>query len=168
MITPRSTTVHAMHPATAAFWGFLGALVVEAYDNLDEIRRSGQPLWKRRVGRKQIGFGIWIFSVALRVGSGAIVAAVAVAGGAVTGPLATFAIGVGGPLALEGLMRRVPLSIAPDRSVAEATNNQVRQDDRAQGTRRLVPAQARRATRNVGGVRATARQSATEGATGEG
>jgi hypothetical protein len=105
-----------MHPSVAAaLWGLLGGLVVEAYDNVDEMRRTGCLPWKRRVGRKQIGLAVWLFALLLRVGAGAVVAAVAAAGGVFSGPLGSFAVGVGGPLALESIMRRIPLSAgAPD------------------------------------------------------
>ena len=102
--------VAPMNPAVAALWGLVGSLVVEAFDNVEAMRRTGVLPWRARVGRRQVGMGVWCFALVLRTCAGAGTAAACGSGGILVGPLGAFAVGVGGPLALESVMRRVPVS----------------------------------------------------------
>jgi hypothetical protein len=102
----------------AAFWGLLGGAVVEAFDTVDVMRRTGRWPWRTMARERPVGLGVWLVAVVVRVGAGAATAAAAGAGGLYGNAIGAFAIGAAGPVALQAIIARtsVPASApAPHR-----------------------------------------------------
>lgn len=90
----------------AGAWGLAGALCVEAWELYRGIRHS--PEWDWRAPIPQ-GLAAYLFSVAIRMLMGAVVAGAAAASDQVSGALAAVGLGIAAPLVIEKFAREVPL-----------------------------------------------------------
>jgi hypothetical protein len=92
---------------TAAVWGLVGGMCVEALWLYSSIRKAAHWSWRRPIPQ---GLAAYLISVVARVGVGAAVAAAAAGTGQVSGTLAAFGLGIGAPLVVEKLAQNVPLT----------------------------------------------------------
>lgn len=117
-----------MHAWHGALWGAVGGAVVEAYDAVAVVRRTGTWPWSDPPGHlAKGGLGVWLFAAVVRIAAGAGTAAAA--SGQISGELGAFGIGVAGPLALERLVAVVlprPVSTTPGGAIRTATPEESR------------------------------------------
>lgn len=94
----------------AALWGAFGGIAVEAIEFYGAIRRTGTWPWRQK---SEPSFAPMAFSVIIRVGLGAGLAAAAAGSMQVSGPLGAMAVGVSAPLVIEQMSRQIPVSSIP-------------------------------------------------------
>jgi len=86
-----------------ARWGIFGALAIEGADTFGVIRRTGKLPWTAKQGPTA---KVYSFSVAIRLGLGAVLAVVLGASNQLTGPLAAFTVGLAAPVFIERIFQR--------------------------------------------------------------